>query len=160
MITPEEIARMRELATQALVDGEFEVYDNDTIIIRLERFAFRVITENVDMEVIDYLVAAANALPALLDEIERLQAQLRAETLHFRDALSISEKSAQAWHEDCQREVEANKIATADLAAALKRAEMLQEALIGIVGIIPPAMAKKWPNNMARADAALKAGAK
>jgi len=49
---------------------------------------------------------------------------------------------------------------TADLAAALKRAEVLQEALIGIVGIIPPAMAKKWPNNMARADAALKAGAK
>jgi len=65
MITPDEIARLREFLRNN---------SNDAGII----------------------LTHVNPIFSLLDEIERQRAQLRAATLHFRDVLSISEKSAAA----------------------------------------------------------------
>lgn len=191
MITPDEIARLRELEKKA-TPGPWK-YDHKGGFISIGG-KFTAQTWNKGEEDFDnahangfYASAAANALPDLLDEVERLNKVLNQTDLELdmarrdrdkaeaeRDATKAILSDPEAVHTNIMlgritlpdyyvRTTDTNgpfaKL-TADLAAALKRAEMLQEALIGIVGIIPPAMAKKWPNNMARADAALKAGAK
>lgn len=123
MITPEEIKRLRELEKKA-TPGPWEVGDNHLIFAADHKRTK--IAGNYRWEYGrggicfaadgDFIVAARNALPDLLDEIERLR-----------------------WLADHIDDQIAKKLAgmQSDLAAALKRAEKaeadanrLQEALI------------------------------
>ena len=115
MITPYEIARLREL--KRLTKETSSSSDNKN-----SRQA--IIIGELDLQ---YLVDAANALPALLDEVERL----RGLADHTDDQIKLTGMRAELNQLSLELDMarrDRDK-AEADLAAALKRAEISEKAL-------------------------------
>ena|SRR3990172_3215133 len=81
MITPEEIARLRELAARMPLPLDVHKDAGQYKAISISEFSpngGRWIVGDIMEKYADDIVASCNALPALLDEIERLSADLAA----------------------------------------------------------------------------------
>ncbi len=87
-ITQDELTELKRLAEQA-TRYRVDIIDNGNVWLRLDNGSHDILVGDMEtedaccFEVYERLFTAANALPALLDEIERLHGLLDQTGLHY-----------------------------------------------------------------------------